>query len=140
MFESHGNAREPQAPLPETRLTRRERQIMDVVYQRGQCTAAEILEALPDPPSYSSVRALLRILEEKGHLRHEQQGTRYVYLPTVHPEKARRSALQRLVETFFHGSASQAAMTLLDLSGRELSTTELDRLAGLIEECRKEGR
>ena len=140
MFESQGNAPEPQALLPETRLSRRERQIMDVVYQRGQCSAAEILEALPDPPSYSAVRALLRILEEKGHLRHEQQGTHYVYLPTVNPEKARRSALQRLVETFFHGSASQAAMALLDLSGRDLSTTELDRLAGLIEDCRKEGR
>lgn len=140
MFESHGNTPEPQAPLPETRLTGRERQIMEAVYQHGQCTAAEILAALPDPPSYSAVRALLRILEEKGHLRHEQQGARYVYLPMVHPEKARLTAMQRLVETFFHGSASQAAMTLLDHSGRELSDAELDRLASLIEQCRKEGR
>lgn len=131
----------PEPALPqEARLTRRERQIMDVIYQRGRCTAAEILEALPDPPSYSAVRALLRILEEKHHLRHEQQGAAYVYHPTVNPEKARRSALQRLVETFFQGSASRAAMTLLDLSRRELTDAELNRLAELIENCRKEGR
>jgi predicted transcriptional regulator len=125
---------------PQEALSRRERQIMDVVYQRGRCTAQEILEALPSPPSYSAVRALLRILEEKKHLRHELQGASYVYSPTLSPEKARQSAVHRLVETFFQGSLSQAAMSLLDLSRPELTAAELDRLSQLIENCRKEGR
>jgi len=125
--------------LSEAGLTRRERQIMDVIWQHGQGTAADILEALPDPPSYSAVRALLRILEHKGHLCHEQRGARYVYLPLASQEGVRRTALQRLVNTFFQGSVAQAAQTLLDLSGRELSDEELDRLSVLIEDCRKEG-
>ena len=87
-------------------LTRRERQIMDIVYRRGQATAAEVMDEILDPPSYSAIRALLRILEEKGHLRHEQQGPRYVFLPTVAREKARRSALKQVVHTFFDDSAS----------------------------------
>ena len=121
-------------------LSRRERQIMDVIYRRGQATAAEVLEDLPDPPSYSAVRAMLRVLEEKGHLRHEQQGPRYVFLPTVPREQARRSALKQLVQTFFDGSTEQAVAALLDLSDRALSDAELDRLARLIDQARKEGR
>ena len=121
-------------------LSRRERQIMDVIYQRGQATAAEVLEGLPDPPSYSAVRAMLRVLEEKGHLRHEQQGPRYVFLPTVPREQARQSALKQLVQTFFDGSTEQAVAALLDQSARTLSDGELDRLARLIDQARKEGR
>jgi predicted transcriptional regulator len=125
---------------PERGLSRRERQIMDVVYRRGQATAAEVLEDLPDPPSYSAVRAMLRVLDEKGHLRHEQQGPRYVFLPTVPREQARRSALQQLVHTFFDGSTEQAVAALLDQSDRTLSDAELARLARLIAQARKEGR
>jgi predicted transcriptional regulator len=119
-------------------LSRRERQIMDVIYTRGQATAAEVVDALPDPPSYSAVRALLRILEEKGHLRHQEDGPRYVYLPVVPRERARRSALRNLVRTFFDGSVAQAAAALIDQS--KLSNAEFDRLRELIEKARKEGR
>src|SRR3954454_18922271 len=101
-------------------LSRRERQIMDVIYRRGRATAAEVLEGLPDPPSYSAVRAMLRVLEEKGHLRHASQGPRYLFMPTVPREKARRSALKQLVQTFFDGSTEQAVAALLDLSSRAL--------------------
>ena len=125
---------------PERGLSRRERQIMDVIYRRGQATAAEVLEDLPDPPSYSAVRAMLRVLEEKGHLRHEQQGPRYVFLPTVPRDQARRSALQQVVHTFFGGSTEQAMAALLDQSDRALSDAELARLARLIAQARKEGR
>ncbi len=121
-------------------LSRRERQIMDVIYRRGQATAAEVLEDLPDPPSYSAVRAMLRVLEEKGHLRHDQQGPRYLFLPTVPRDKARRSALKQLVQTFFEGSTEQTVAALLDLSASKLSDSELDRLSQLINEARKEGR
>ena len=119
-------------------LSRRERQILDILYAKGTATAAEVLEALSDPPSYSAVRALLRILEEKGHARHESQGTRYVYLPMVPRERARNSALSRIVKTFFEGSAAQAAAALVD-SG-SLSDDELAKLSSLIERARKEGR
>ena len=111
---------------------------MDVVYQRGQATAAEVLDALPDPPSYSAVRALLRVLEEKGHLRHRRQGPRYVFLPTVSRETARRSALARVVRTFFDGSTQATVAALIDQS--TLSDAELDRLEDLIEQARQEGR
>lgn len=121
-------------------LSRRERQIMDIVYRQGQATAAEVLEALPDPPSYSAVRAMLRVLEEKGHLKHEQQGPRYIFLPTLPREKASRSALKQLVQTFFGGSTEQAVAALLDLSASKLSGEELDRLSELIDQARKEGR
>jgi predicted transcriptional regulator len=120
---------------PDT-LSRRERQIMDVLYARGSATAAEVREALPDPPSYSAVRALLRILEEKGHARHEQQGPRYVYLPQVSRERARKSALKRLVATFFEGSAAQAAAALIGTE--RLSKAELARLSSLIDKARRE--
>jgi predicted transcriptional regulator len=121
-------------------LSRREREIMEVIYRRGQATAAEVLEGMPDPPSYSAVRAMLRVLEEKGHLRHEQRGPRYVFLPTVPREQARRSALRQLVQTFFDGSTEQAVAALLDQSDSKLSGVELDRLARLIDQARKEGR
>ena len=113
---------------------------MDVLYRQGRATAAEILEKIPDPPSYSAVRAMLRVLEEKKHIRHEEKNLRYVYLPVVPREKARRSAAAHLLETFFDGSAEQAVATLLDLSARDLSEEDFDRLAALIEEARKEGR
>ena len=111
---------------------------MDIIYARGQATAAEVVAALPDPPSYSAVRALLRILEQKGHLRHQQEGPRYLFLPIVSRERARRSALRSLVKTFFDGSPAQAAAALIDQS--ELSDEDFSRLAGIIEKARKEGR
>ena len=120
-------------------LSRRERQIMDVIYRRGRATAAEVLEDLPDPPSYSAVRALLRLLEAKGHVQHEQDGPRYVYAPTVARDRARRSALKHVVRTFFDGSASEAMAALLDGEAR-LDDGELDRLSAMIEQARKEGR
>jgi predicted transcriptional regulator len=123
---------------PNDPLSRRERQILDILYAKGSATAAEVRDALPDPPSYSAVRALLRILEEKGHATHEARGTRYVYLPSVPRENARNSALTRIVQTFFDGSAAQAAAALVD-SG-SLSNDELSRLAALIERAKKEGR
>ncbi|HEY6148401.1 MAG TPA: BlaI/MecI/CopY family transcriptional regulator [Thermoanaerobaculia bacterium] len=121
-------------------LSRRERQIMETIYRTGQATATEVLESLPDPPSYSTVRALLRILETKGHLRHVADGTRYVFLPVVAPDRARRSAIQSLLETFFEGSREKAVAALLDASRSELSDTELDRISQLIENAREEGR
>ena len=120
-------------------LSRRERQIMDIIYQTGPATAAEILERLPSPPSYSAVRALLRLLEEKGHVRHEQDGPRYVFLPIVARDRARQSALTHVVRTFFDGSATEAVAALLN-DGAKLSTDELDRLAAMIDKAREEGR
>ena len=119
-------------------LSRRERQIMDVIYARGQATAAEVAAALPDPPSYSAVRALLRILEQKGHLRHQEEGPRYVFLPTVSRDRARRSAMRNLVRTFFDGSPAQAAAALIDQA--DFSDDDMARLADLIDKARKEGR
>jgi BlaI family transcriptional regulator, penicillinase repressor len=121
-------------------LSRRERQIMDVVYARGRATAGEIHEALPDRPSYSAVRAKLRVLEEKGHLRHEEESLRYVYLPTVPRDAASRSALRRVVTTFFDGSVENAVAALIDLSSARLEPGELDRIARLIAEARKESK
>jgi predicted transcriptional regulator len=120
-------------------LSRRERQILDILYKNGRSTAAEVQAALPEPPSYSAVRALLRILEEKGHVRHEQDGPRYVYLPTVARDNAKRSALRHILQTFFDGSAEQAISALLDESSARLSSAELDRLARLIDGARKSG-
>lgn len=122
-----------------TQLSRRERQIMDVVYRLGQATAAEVLAELPEPPSYSAVRAMLRLLEEKGHVRHEQDGPRYVYLPTVNRDKARKSAMRHLVRTFFDGSTEDAVAALLQNDGG-ISDEELSRLAKLIDGAKKEGR
>ena len=126
--------------LPQHKLSRRERQIMDVLYRRGRATAAEILEGIPDPPSYSAVRAMLRVLEEKKHIRHEAEDLRYVYLPVVPREKARRSAVAHLLDTFFDGSTEQAVATLLNVSARDLKPEDFDRLTALIEQARKEGR
>ena len=126
-------------PSSHVTLSRRERQIMDVLYQKGRATAAEVMELLPDPPSYSSVRALLRILEEKGHARHEMVGTKYVFIPSVHRDKAKRSAIRHLVQTFFDGSPERAVAALLDLSSGRLSDEEVERMTRLIEKSR-EGR
>jgi len=123
-----------------TQLSRREREIMDVIYRSGRATAAEVLDQLAEPPSYSTVRALLRVLEEKGHLRHEEDGPRYVFVPTVPRERARASALRQLLHTFFDGSTEQAVAALLDLSSTRLSDAELARLSQLIADARKEGR
>ena len=120
-------------------LSRRERQIIDILYTQGKATAAEVQSALPDPPSYSAVRAMLRILEEKGHIRHEQDGPRYVYLPTVAPERAQKTALRHVLQTFFNGSAEQALSALLDESDTRLSDHELDRLAKVIDRARRSG-
>jgi predicted transcriptional regulator len=121
-------------------FTRRERQIMEVIYREGRATATDVLTKLPDPPSYSAVRALLRILEQKGHVRHLEEGNRYVYLPIVPADRARRSALRNLLHTFFQGSPEKAVAALLDMSRSELSEEELDRLSRLIDQAREEGR
>lgn len=121
-------------------LSRRERQIMSIVYRLGIATAAEVLALLDEPPSYSAVRSHLRILEEKGHLRHEQDGPRYVYIPTLPRDRARLGALRQVLHTFFDGSASQAVAALLDSSDRSLSGEELEQLAKVIEQARREGR
>jgi predicted transcriptional regulator len=120
-------------------LSRRERQILDILYERGHATAAEVQAALPEPPSYSAVRALLRILEEKRHVRHQQDGPRYVYLPTIARDNAKRSALRHMLKTFFDGSAEQAISALLDENSSQLSPAELDRLARMIDTARKSG-
>jgi predicted transcriptional regulator len=122
------------------RLSRRERQIMDIIYKLGQASAAEVLENMADPPSYSAVRAMLRLLEEKGYLKHDTDGQRYVFVPTLNREKARKSALQQMLQTFFDGSTEEAVATLLNMSRTGLSTDELDRLSRMIEEARKKGR
>lgn len=121
-------------------LSRRERQIMDVVYRSSRATAGDVLEGLPDPPSYSAVRALLKILEGKGHLRHVVEGGRYVWLPTVPRDRARRTALQNLLQTFFEGSPEKAVAALLTQSKTKMSDDELERLARLIADAREEGR
>ncbi|HVH99014.1 MAG TPA: BlaI/MecI/CopY family transcriptional regulator [Enhygromyxa sp.] len=117
-------------------LSRRERQIMDVVYRRGRVTIHEVLAELPDPPSYSAVRASMRVLEDKGQLRHIQDGPRYVYTPTLPRTHAGHSALAHLVDTFFRGSAAETMATLLELRGDELSGEDLDQLSAMIERAR----
>ena len=121
-------------------LSRRERQIMEIIYGLGSATAADVLERLPDPPGYSAVRAMMRILEEKGHLTHRHDGPRYVYSPVVPRAAARQSALKQLVKTFFDGSATQAVAALLDMSESRLSADEADQLATLIEKAKREGK
>ena len=118
------------------RLSRRERQIMDSLYRRGEATAADVQEDLPDAPSYSAVRAHLRILEEKGHISHHQEGPRYIYRPAVSKERATRSALRHLVDTFFDGSSTRAMAALLDEDASDLSDDEVARLSKLIELAR----
>ena len=121
-------------------LSRRERQIMDIVYRHGEATAAQILAAMSDPPSYSAIRALLRILVDKKHLQHREQGPRYVYSPTLPRQAARARALTRVVNTFFDGSALKAASALLGSSQRKLKKTELDELSALIDAARRRGQ
>ncbi len=121
-------------------LSRRERQIMDILYQRGRASAGEIHEALPDAPTYSAVRAKLRVLEEKGHIRHEEESLRYVYVPTMPRETARKSALRHLVSTFFEGSAEAAIAALVDLSAAELRSDDLERIQGIIDQAKKESK
>ncbi len=113
---------------------------MDVLYRKGRATAAEIMAELPDPPGNSAIRAMLRVLEEKKHIRHEAEDLRYVYMPVVPRDKARKSALKHVVETFFDGSTEQAVATLLNVTAQDLRTEDFDRLAALIEKARKEGR
>ena len=127
------------AELPEDRLSRRERQIMDVVYARGEASAAEVLADLPDPPGKTAVRTLLRILEEKGHLKHREDGQRYVYQPTRPRRHAGRSAFRRVLQTFFDGSLEKAVAAHLADSATELSPDELARLSDLIRQARKKG-
>lgn len=125
----------------EHKLSRRERQIMDVLFQRGKATAAEVQDRMPEPPSYSAVRAHLRILEEKGHVKHAQDGPRYIYRPTMTKEKATQSALNHLVDTFFGGSSEKVMAALLDGGSDKISDDELDRLASMIKQAReKESR
>ena len=127
------------ASLP-TELGRRERQIVETVYRLGRATVAQVLAELPDPPSYSAVRGMLNLLEEKGHLRHEQDGLKYVYLPVVAAADASRSAMAHVVHTFFGGSPAEAATALFDLPDRKLSREELERLSQLVRQAMKEGR
>jgi BlaI family transcriptional regulator, penicillinase repressor len=122
-----------------TTLTRRERQIMDVLYRRGRATAADVMADLPGEPNYSTVRTQLRVLEDKGHVRHDEEGLRYVYAPAVPRHAARKSALKHLVETFFDGSAEQVVAALLGGEASRLSDEELDRVSALIDKARKEG-
>jgi len=121
-------------------LTRREREIMDILYRRGRATAHEVQGDLADPPSYSAVRALLRLLEERGHVKHSEDGQRYVYAPAVARSDARRSALSHLVKTFFAGSVEQAVAALVESSRAKLSREELDRLSEVIDRAKQEGR
>ena len=122
-----------------TKLSRREREIMDVLYRQKSATAADVRAGMPDPPSYSAVRATLRILEDKGAVRHEDRGGTYLYMPTVARGRARRSALRSLVETFFDGSSANAAAALLGNPKAQFSAEELERLSQLIEDAKKEG-
>lgn len=128
------------SPRQIAQLSRREREIMDILYRAGTATAATVRDALPDPPSYSAVRALLRILEEKGHVRHETEGLRYVYKPSVARDQAKRSALRHLLHTFFDGSASQVMAALIEISPRGLDERELGRVRKLIDEARTKGK
>lgn len=126
--------------MTQTGLSRRERQIMDILYRRGRATVGEVMESLSGSPAYSTVRAQLRVLEAKGHLRHEEQGLRYVYLPTASPQTVRRSALKHLIETFFDGSPEKVVAALVGKERARISDDELDRIARLVEQARREGK
>ena len=126
--------------MSNTGLSRRERQIMDILYRNGKASANDVRDAMDDAPSYSAVRAMLRVLEEKGHVRHQAEGLKYVYVPTVARDKAKRSAVKHMLETFFNGSPEQAVAALLDVASTRLTREELDRMAQLIEQAKKEGK
>jgi predicted transcriptional regulator len=121
-------------------LSRRERQIMDILYQRGKGSASEVREAMEAAPGYSAVRAMLRVLEEKGHVKHQAEGLKYVYVPVVARDKAKRSAVKHVMETFFNGSAEQIVAALLDVSSTRLTREELDRMSEMIEQAKREGK
>src|ERR1051325_3284279 len=121
-------------------LSRRERQIMDILYQRGKVSAQDVRDAMADAPSYSAVRAMLRVLEDKGHARHMEEGLKYVYLPTVAREKAKRSAVKHLLDTFFAEAPEQVVAALLDVSSTRLTREELDRMGEMIEKAKREGK
>jgi len=121
-------------------LSRRERQILEILYERGKASAAEVRQAMPDAPGYSAVRALLRVLEDKGHVRHEEHGPKYVYLPVVARNKASRSAVKHVMDTFFSGSPERIVAALLDVSAARLTREELDRMAAMIEQAKREGK
>jgi len=121
-------------------LSRRERQILEILIERGKASASEVRASMADAPSYSSVRTLLRVLEDKGHVKHREEGLRYVYLPTVGRERAKRSAVKHLLKTYFNGSAEQIMAALLDVSSTQLTREELDRMAQMIEDARREGK
>jgi predicted transcriptional regulator len=113
---------------------------MDILYRSGKASASDVLNAMPDPPSYSAVRAMLRVLEEKGHVNHREEGLKYVFAPVVAREKAKRSAVKHVMETFFNGSAEQIVAALLDVQSTKLTRDELDRMAQMIEKAKKEGK
>ena len=121
-------------------LSRRERQIMDILYQRGKSSASDVREAMPDAPSYSAVRAMLRVLEDKGHVKHRSEGLRYVYLPMVTHDKARRSAVKHLVDTFFSNAPEDVVAALLDVSSPRVTREELDRMSEMIERAKRDGK
>jgi BlaI family penicillinase repressor len=121
-------------------LSRRERQIMEILYQRGKASASEVKESMGDAPGYSAVRAMLRVLEEKGHIRHQAEGLKYVYLPIVTRDKAKRTAVKHLLDTFFGDSPEQVVAVLLDVSSKRLTREELDRMAEMIEKAKREGK
>jgi predicted transcriptional regulator len=122
------------------KLSRRENQIMEILYQRGKASAQDVRDAIPDAPTYSAVRALLRVLEEKGHIEHQNEGLKYVFSPVVKRDKAKRSAVKHLVDTFFRDAPEQVVAALLDVSAKRLTNEELDRMAAMIEKAKKEGR
>jgi predicted transcriptional regulator len=121
-------------------LSRREREMMNIIFAKGRATATEVMEGMAEPPSYSAVRATLRVLEQKGHLKHQHDGTRYVYIPTMNREKVRLSALDNLLSTFFDGSAANVVATLIERQKGKISDEELDELSRLIAQARREGR
>lgn len=121
-------------------LSRREREVMDVLYRMGEATVAEVMEQMTDPPTYSAVRSILRVLEEKEHIQHREDGPRYIYAPAVERDRARRAALDHLVDTFFDGSAQQALAALLSRNDLELPEAQVRRLARAIDQARQEGR
>jgi predicted transcriptional regulator len=121
-------------------LSRRERQIMDILYRQGKASASDVREQMEDAPSYSAVRAMLRVLEDKGHVRHQAEGLKYVYVPTVARDRAKRTAVKHVMETFFNGSPEQIVAALLDVSSTRLTREELDRMSQLIENAKQEGK
>ena len=120
-------------------LSRRERQIMDILYQKGKASASEVRESMENAPTYSAVRAMLRILEQKGHVKHRAEGLKYVYVPVLGRDKAKRSAVKHLLDTFFSNSPEQVMAALLDVSSKHLTRDELDRMAEMIEKAKREG-